>query len=396
MNLDSSPLVRVGVVGCGQFMRQQHIQTIGRSERLVLQHLADLDEPTLREVADRHHPIRRSLRWEDVVSDSDVDVVVVGIVPSLHPLVARAALENGKPIYVEKPLAPTVAECRAVELLANRLKLPVAVGFNRRFAPATQAMSLVFERTQPPVSLYYRIADDDRMRPPEQHWKTVDRLLTETVHIFDLLSHLLATEPSEIYARESRPNDALVTIDFANGSRATVLSSSHASLAQPKEHLEAALGNGCFLEMDDYVEVRTSGLPGLPAVQTFAGRPYDGCDNRHVEAFAQRGLTALLEQRRTYEAAMRESGVLADSANPAARAEARRRLGDPPPPQINYAPDKGWGIALEEFCTAAAGHHRTPRNATARDGNRATACALAARESIQSGRPVKMDAAQWR
>lgn len=389
-----APPLRIGVIGCGQFMRQQHIQTVARSGRLVLQHLADRNQQILTAIADRYQPVRRSTRWEEVVADPEVDVVVVGIVPEFHPVVTRAALANGKPVYVEKPLAPTVDECREVERLARTLNLPVAVGFNRRFAPATQFMARVFRRAKAPVSLYYRLADDDRIRPPEQHWKTVDRLLTETVHIFDLLSHLLAAEPMEIYARESRPNDALVTIDFANGSRATILSTSQASLAQPKEHLEAALGEGRFLEMDDYVEVRTSGFANLPGVQTFAGRAYDDCDNRHVTAFAQRGLSALLEQRHTYEKAMRESGVLANSGDQAAWAEARRLLGVPPPPQINYAPDKGWGAALEEFCAAIAAR-RTPDNATAREGNRATACALAARHSIQTRQPVTLDPASW-
>lgn len=395
MSLDTVSPIRVGVVGCGQFMRQQHIQTIARSSRLVLQHLADRDAATLEPVAARYLPVHRSTRWEDVVADPAVDVVVVGVVPEYHPVIARAALEQGKPVYVEKPLAPKVSECRAVDALSRQVGLPVAVGFNRRFAPATHALVEALGTARGPVSAYYRIADDDRIRPPGQKWKTVDRLLTETVHIFDLLSHLFATDPVEVFARETRPNDALVTLDFLNGSRATILSSSHASLAQPKEHLEVALGDGGFVEMDDFVEVRTSGRATLPAVQMFAGRPYDDCDNSHVETFARQGLAALLEQRRLYEAALRESGVLADSGNADAWTDARRRLGTPPPPQMNYAPDKGWGEALEAFCGAAVGNHPT-RNATASDGNRATACALAARESIDTGRPVKLDAALWR
>ena len=255
-------------------------------------------------------------------------------------------------------------------------------------------MSRAFATTQEPSSVYYRIADDDRIRPPSQNWKTNDRLLTETVHIFDLLSFLLQTEPVEIYARETRPNDAIVTLEFANGSRATVFSSSHASLAQPKEHAEATLGEGRFFEMDDYVELRSYGLPEFDPIATFAGRPYHRCDNRHVDAYAERGLAALTDQRRFYETAMRESGVLADSSDPVAQANARERLGNPPPPQINYSLDKGWGEALEHFCTAVA-KGQTPQNASACDGNRATACAVAARQSIESGQPVRLDPALW-
>ncbi len=384
-----SAQIRVGAIGCGQFMSRQHIQTIGRSPHLVLRHLADLDPARLAGVADRYQAQRRSTRWEDVVADPEVEVVVAGVFPELHPQIARAAILSGKPIYVEKPLAPTTEECQAIRALAEARGVAVAVGFNRRFAPATKLLKEAFRRSASPATVYYRIADDDRIRPPEQQWKKADRLLTETVHIFDLLSYLLDAEPVRIDARTTRPNDDLLLIDYASGSRAAILSSSYGSLSQPKEHLEAILDRGA-VEMDDFVEVRSYGLPGMATVTRFAGRPYDGCDNRHVEAFAQRGLVALLEMRRQYEEAMRDSGVLADSSDSAAWQRARLRLGEPPPPQINYASDKGWGAALEEFCLAAVALRR-PANATAADGNRATACAAAARRSILTGQPVMLD-----
>lgn len=386
--------IRIGAIGCGQFMSQQHIQTVARSKQLVLQHLADIDPEKLETVASYYQPAQQSTSWEKVINDPEVDIVVAAVLPELHPEIARAAIKQGKPVYIEKPLAPNVAECLEVDRLSRQHGVPLAVGFNRRFAPATQAMAHAIAKTSQPVSAYYRIADDERIRPPDQRWKTGDRLLTETVHIFDLLSFLFHAEPVEIYARETRPNDAIVTIDFDTGSRATVFSSAHASLAQPKEHAEAALGEGRFFEMDDYVELRSYGLPDCEPVITFAGRPYDRCDNRHVDAFAKRGLAALTEQRRFYETAMRESGVLTDSADSAAQANAQQRLGNPPPPQINYAPDKGWGTALEHFCTSAATGQK-PQNATARDGNRATACAVAARQSINSGQPVRLDPSLW-
>lgn len=384
--------IRVGAIGCGQFMSRQHVQTIARSPCLMLQHLADLDRAKLQRVAARYAPAHQSTRWEDVVADPEVEIVVAGVLPEFHAQIVRAAVEQGKPVYVEKPLAPTIEECQAVQRLADSCGVPVAVGFNRRFAPATELLKLAFQSAGAPVTVYYRIADDDRVRPADQRWKNVDRLLTEVVHIFDLLAYLLDAEPVRVDARESRPNDALVLIDYANGSHAATLSSSYGSLAQPKEHLEAILDRGA-LEMDDFVEVRTYGLTDLPAVARFAGRPYDDCDNRHVEDFARRGLAALTEMRLRYATAVRESGMLAEDAD--AEAWNRVDLGDPPLPQINYASDKGWGQALESFCLAAVSGER-PTNATAADGNRATACAVAARRSLESGQPVALDPAAWR
>ena len=84
--------IRIGAIGCGQFMSQQHIQTVARSDNLVLQHLADIDRDKLTEVANHYQPLRQSTRWEDVVNDPDVDIVVAGVLPQLHPQIARAAI----------------------------------------------------------------------------------------------------------------------------------------------------------------------------------------------------------------------------------------------------------------------------------------------------------------
>ncbi len=391
--MSNNRTIRVGVIGCGQFMSRQHIQTIARSSYLVLQHLADLDAEKLSRVAECYPPVRRSTRWQEVVADPEVDVVVIGVVPRLHAEIARAALEHDKPVYVEKPLALTPEECLAVQRLAWARKLPVAVGFNRRFAPATEHLKRAFQAARGPVSVFYRISDDDRVRPPEQQWKKEDRLLLEVVHIFDLLAYLLAAEPVSIYACEARRNDALVTIEYENGSRATIHSSSYGSLAQPKEHLEAVLDRGA-VEMDDFVEIRSYGVPVLAPVVRFAGRAYDGCDNRHVEDFARRGLAALLDFRGRYTQAMTVAGVLAEQPAATAWDRARECLGSPPLPQVNYASDKGWGAALESFCLAAA-DGQTPRNATAVDGNRATYCALSARRSIETREPVRLAPNSW-
>ena len=261
--MSSNRAIRAGVIGCGQFMSRQHIQTIARSPHLQLQHLADLDEHKLAHVADCYRPIRRSTRWQDVVADPEVDAVVIGVVPRFHAEMARAALEHGKPVYVEKPLALTPEECLAIQRLARARRLPVAVGFNRRFAPATEHLRRAFQAARSPVSVFYRISDDDRVRPPEQQWKKEDRLLLEVVHIFDLLGYLLEAEPIRIYACEARFNDALVTIEYENGSRATIHSSSYGSLAQSKEHLEAVLDRGA-VEMDDFVELRATACRPWP------------------------------------------------------------------------------------------------------------------------------------
>jgi predicted dehydrogenase len=374
-------------------MSRQHIQTVGRSPRLKLQHLATRNPEKVKRIGAKYQAVKVTTSWQDVVSDPEVDVVVVGVIPQLHHEIAQAALAHNKPVYVEKPLAETPEHCLEIQRLAWERGLPLAVGFNRRFAPATEWMVKAFKAAGSPTSVIYRISDDDRVRPPVQQWKLECRLLIEIVHIFDLLAYLFEAEPVCIYARETRFNDTLVTIEYDNGCQATILSSSWGTMAQPKEHMEAILDRAA-LEMDDFVEVRTFGIPKLPAVQRFAGRPYDDCDNCHVEDFAQRGLVALRDLRQRYNQLMLDSGVLKNSASVANWDRLGELMGAKPLPQINYAADKGWGAALEHFCQAAM-EGKVPRNATPIDGNRATACAVHGRKSIEAKGPIDLNPKDW-
>ena len=157
--------------------------------------------------------------------------------------------------------------------------------------------------------------------------------------------------------------------------------------------MEAVLEHAT-IEMDDYVEVRACGLPGIAPVTYFAGRLYDDADNSHVADFGARGLAALQEFRQRYNEALNRSGVLANSGDRSAWERFRNLLGTPPLPQVNYAADKGWGPALESFCAAAV-EGRWAGNATVADGNRATACAVAARKSIETGQPVPLEPRTW-
>ena len=184
-----SEKIRMGVIGCGQFMSQQHIQTIAKSEDLSLYFLADQDSQKLDKFSALYNPCKTTTKWQEVVESPDVDILVVGILPEFHTTIVKAALEKGKPVYVEKPLSENLSEIMEIEKLSRQRGVPVAIGFNRRFAPAVRYVEKMFCSVNGPITVFYRICDDDRIRPPGQNWKKQDRLLIEIVHIFDLLSY---------------------------------------------------------------------------------------------------------------------------------------------------------------------------------------------------------------
>jgi myo-inositol 2-dehydrogenase/D-chiro-inositol 1-dehydrogenase len=129
--------VRVGVIGTG-IMGADHARTLhryvsGADVTLV----ADLDLARAQSVAESVGAGARAV--DDpyaLIDDSDVDVVVIASHDSTHAEFALAAVDAGKPVMCEKPLAPSVSECaRVVEAEAKTGRTLVSVGFMRRFDP---------------------------------------------------------------------------------------------------------------------------------------------------------------------------------------------------------------------------------------------------------------------
>ena len=133
-------VVGVGIVGCG-FIGQKRAKALS-SARLAA--CADVVLSRAQQAASIAPGAAALTRWEDLVRRDDVDVVVVATTNNLLAKVARAAVECGKHVLVEKPAACSVRELDMVIRAAKKARRLVRVGFNHRYHPALQkGMELV-------------------------------------------------------------------------------------------------------------------------------------------------------------------------------------------------------------------------------------------------------------
>lgn len=126
--------MRLGLIGCGAIgaLRAEAIAEIS-GFRLVA--VADADAARARAVADRFRaPVESD--WRDLVRRDDLDAVIVSTPPPLHAPMCVEALEAGKHVLCEKPLARSPEEGRAIVEAAERSGRLLATGFNYRFYPA--------------------------------------------------------------------------------------------------------------------------------------------------------------------------------------------------------------------------------------------------------------------
>lgn len=131
--------IEVGVIGTGWCGGIRAVAAAGSSMVSKL-HLADIDEPRLAEVAEMTGADTATTDWEEIISDPAVAAVMVSVTPeTLHYPMAKAALEAGKHVLLEKPMALTLEEADELVEIAESSDLKFTIGYSQRFNPK-QAM----------------------------------------------------------------------------------------------------------------------------------------------------------------------------------------------------------------------------------------------------------------
>ena len=126
--------VRVGVIGAG--WGQLQIESFRRVRAMEVVALCDSDKAKLESVAKRYKIATTFSNHRDLLARDDVDLISIATPPGLHYAITRAAIDAGKHVVCEKPLA--LAENDARDLLAHAEKQNIvhAVDYEMRYLPA--------------------------------------------------------------------------------------------------------------------------------------------------------------------------------------------------------------------------------------------------------------------
>ena len=131
----SSGLVRIGLVGCG-YWGPNLIRNFHELPTSELAAICDLRAARLKPLMKKFPSVKLTTQYQDLISDSSIDAIVIATPISTHYEMVRQALRSGKHVMVEKPLAATVREATLLARLAAQRQRILMVGHTFEYHPA--------------------------------------------------------------------------------------------------------------------------------------------------------------------------------------------------------------------------------------------------------------------
>ncbi len=378
-----------GMIGAGGIAQSQHLPNCARAPHVRLKTLCDLRDDLLEQMRAKYAVPCATSDYRELLGDGEIDAVIVATREDAQARLTIEALEAGKHVYVEKPLASAAEQCRAVVEAQRAAGRFVAVGFNRRFAPAYRRARQIVADDGGARNIHYRISDDYAHGWGKSYAGGL-RVVHEGCHVFDLLRWLAGSDVRSMYCLAGRDDDEVIVLQFASGCVASIMNSGYVKIDMPKERLEVVSDYGAVV-VEEFVELRAFGYEGVEPLCRYEGHSHPDRDYSYRQIFGKVGAEALYAARRSALELKTKLARLEEMPESAERAELacyQQYHGDRAP-LINYMVDKGWVAALDHFaeCVLAG---RKPENASAEDAWRASVLAHAAIESRQSGRIVSL------
>lgn len=235
---------RFNVIGTGT-IGQEHMRVTELEGRAVVNGLFDLNEKSL-EVAQRifkEHSDRQLVTYdtlEEACNAPEADALIICTPNHTHLEVLRVAVKTGKPILLEKPMAPNLPDAREIAKIAKTYPAPILVGLQYRYkATYAEAIKEVLGRR---VLGSVKTVSMAEHRPPfldkVEQWnkfaeKSGGTLVEKCCHYFDLMTMFAGARPKRVFAtgnqavnfvdfeKDGQKSDildnAFVTVDYENG-----------------------------------------------------------------------------------------------------------------------------------------------------------------------------------
>jgi predicted dehydrogenase/threonine dehydrogenase-like Zn-dependent dehydrogenase len=256
--------VRLGFIGAGNYASSMLLPVLAGLENVELRHVATSRSLSALNAQRRFGFTSFGTNSEAVLADPEIDAVFIVTRHHSHAELTCRALEAGKTVFVEKPLALSPEELsKVLDVVATTGNDRLMVGFNRRFAPMLVEMRARFGTSTAGSVARYSV---NAGTLGAQSWYGDEglegsRFAGEGGHFIDTVSWWLRARPTEVYAMAAQDShDIHVNLRFDNGSIATISYFTNGNSRYPKEIFDVAAAG------------RTARLDNFRRSQVWSGR----------------------------------------------------------------------------------------------------------------------------
>lgn len=187
--------VRWGVLGVGNVCELKSAPAMNHISHSKLVAVMRREEAKVKDYADRHGVSKWYTSAHDLIHDPEVNAIYIATPPNAHLELTRMAAEAGKPVYVEKPMARTYAECQEMISICEKHEVPLFVAYYRRALPHfVKIKQLMDEGKIGEIRTVHinlkQILEPDIIAKLENNWR-INPEVSGGGYFFDLASHQL-------------------------------------------------------------------------------------------------------------------------------------------------------------------------------------------------------------
>lgn len=233
--------VSIGLIGAGNYASTMLIPFL--RNKATLKGIATATGINAKDKANKFGFSLITTDYNDLIADKDINLVMIATRHNQHASMVLNALNKGKSVYVEKPLAISIEELKSIAKATNTEEQILMVGYNRRYSESIQYLKELLNKNTA-YSVFYQV---NAGFIPKDNWYQASeqggRIIGECGHFVDTLQYILDANPVEVFASSTKTADmpeqdnTYITIKFDNGSSAVIAYLSDGDKNYPKEKI---------------------------------------------------------------------------------------------------------------------------------------------------------------
>lgn len=287
----------IGIIGAGNFTKMTMLPAL-KDSGAHYKYIASQGGLTGTTLAKKYGFSQSTTDYRQILSDSEVDLVMITTRHNAHAQMVVECLHAGKNVFVEKPLALNDRELDEIIQVYRESGKTLTVGFNRRFSPHIEKIKSLVGNSQMNV-----IATMNAGFIPANVWvhdmKTGGgRIVGEACHYIDLISYLTGSKVKSVCMNamgtnpQENTDNASILLCYENGSTGVINYFANGSKAYSKERVEVFTQERTFI-MDNFRKTEAYGVKGFSKLKTAMDKGHKNQFQRLIKS-VQTGGDALI------------------------------------------------------------------------------------------------------